>query len=338
MGQRLLRVAIAGDVALMGRDLAAELSEQGFPMEEPTLVAPGTDAEIGPEEDFAVVPWESGGFASMDLVFLLPGVQGEEELVREAIQSGALVVDASGREPGPDVPLIFPGINEEDLEEHERAQVVALPSPAAAQLAAVLLPVDARAVLTSVQVVSLESAAAAGSPALAELSRQTVDLLSGREPEREVLPQRLAFNLIPMIGASGSDGTSTQERRTLVEVERLLGRTWESSSITSIWAPVFHGSTQVVTVETERPLGADGARELFSSEEGLKVLDDPALGVFPMPMLAVGDGAVHVGRIQGAGRGLRWVTVADALRFGLVEPMARLAWILLEKGRFGASL
>ena len=94
------------------------------------------------------------------------------------------------------------------------------------------------------------------------------------------------------------------------------------------------GNTLFVSVQTERALDREGAMAALREAEGVEILDDPAHQVAPMPMLAVGDARVHVGRIRSLGDRLHFMSVADGLRFGVATPLRELARELLRRGRF----
>jgi aspartate-semialdehyde dehydrogenase len=53
-----------------------------------------------------------------------------------------------------------------------------------------------------------------------------------------------------------------------------------------------------VNVATARPLGAAGARAALAKAAGVKVVDDPAQRVYPMPMLVGSEDAALVGRLR----------------------------------------
>lgn len=335
MGQRLLQVAIVGAESPAGRDLYESLAESLLPMEAPRLLsaAGATEEAAWWDDEEEVRPLEPGSLRDVDLIFVL--APGADEAVRQATSRGAVAIAAPHTVAAPDAPMIFPGVNDEDLDDHEDARLFQLPTAAAAQIAAVLLPLEAKVRVEAVEVVALEAVAGAAG-GLDELSTQTVDLLSGKEPSREAFPQRIAFNLIPQ-GAPGLGASTEREAEVAEEVGKLLGGGPASVSITTSWAPIFHGNTHFVTARTATALSAEAAREALQEEEGLKVLDDPEHPVAPMPMLAVGDEAVHVGRLRQDGGALRWISAADGLRFGVVAPMIALARELIDRGAVGKA-
>jgi aspartate-semialdehyde dehydrogenase len=66
----------------------------------------------------------------------------------------------------------------------------------------------------------------------------------------------------------------------------------------------------------------------------VKVLDSPSEGVYPMPMLAVNDGAALVGRIRedpSQENGLDLIVAADNLHRGAATTALAIARLLAEK-------
>lgn len=329
MGQRTRAIGVVGADTAAGREWIVAAADGPFGAHELRLFGEEGEFVDFAGEERAVDPWEPGKLRGCDLVVLFPGAVHGAEAFAEAKALGARILDAgnfAAAEEG--APLIFPEINDEDLDDEDLPQVVRLPAPAAAQLALALLPLEAAAGLRSVEMIGLEAVAGAGIDGLEELSGQTVALLSGQDAEREELPHRIAFNLVPQIGNFGADGGTDHEGRIVAECSALLGRP-VAVAVTSVQVPVFHGDLQIVRLETEKPLEVAKVRELFRETEGIKVLDEVETGVYPMPMLVAGDEAVHVGRLRGEAGTLRLITAADGLRFGLVAPLLHLAERLL---------
>lgn len=335
MASRTYRVAIIGAGTAAGRELGAALVERSFPLGELKLFSAGKSAgseiDVG-EDELTIEALDGADLRGFDLAFIAPGQELPEGLIEKLLERGAAVIDGSGQERGDGSLLIFPGINEELLDEWDdaRGKLLSLPSPAAAQLAAILLPLIAQDATAQAQVVCLEPVSAAGDlGGMEELSSQTVSLLSGKEPESEAFPHRIAFNVLPSVGGVGESGESSHERRISAEVRALLDRDSLSVGITSAVVPVFYGALQFLTLGGEAPLDPAAAKAALEGSD-VKIVDDPAAGVFPMPMLAVGDDALLVGRIRATGGGLALVSAADSLRWGTIHPMTELARLLIE--------
>lgn len=332
--ERKLRVAVVGAAGAIGAEVIRALDVEELPVEAVKLLdrpeAVGETLDFQGEE-LPIEAVEAGAFAGVDVALILPGAPAEAVGLARAAR--AAVIDASGHSAADaSIPLIFPELNDEDLEALPPSRTVALPSPAAAQLAAALLPLQTRAGLVRVDVVSLEAVSGQGTAGVDELSAQAAALLNGREPEAKGrFPHRIAFNVVPAVGSVDAGGVSAGEATAVTEARRLLAGDLPTTVLTRVVVPVFYGTLQALTVGTVRPLAAADARALYRDTPGVKVLDEGTEGVYPMPMLAIADDALHVGRLRDTGAGLGLVTVSDDVYWGVALPLVRTAKLLLER-------
>lgn len=290
----------------------------------------GEKLEVAGEERWLAVV-DPAKLPAVDVVVLLPG-EASSRAQPAARASARLVLDAAGLSFGDAaVPLVLPGVNEDELDEAPASRTLALPAAETALLAPTLLALEAQAGLQSVTVTSLVPASFAGLPGIEQLSQETRALLSGRELQARRFPHRLAFNAIPQVGPVGPTGETTTEARLSRELARLLGRA-VPIEVTALLVPIFYGQLHVVRVVTSRPLALEAARTLLRGVEGAKLLDVPAEGVYPMPMLATGDEETLLGRVRVGPSSLTFVLAGDDLRAGLARPMAALLAFAREEG------
>jgi aspartate-semialdehyde dehydrogenase len=209
------------------------------------------------------------------------------------------VDDSPAFRDAPDVPLVVPEVNAAALAGFRARGIVASPLASAIGLAVALAPLRAAAGLRRVVVATYQSVSGLGQGGIEELEREARDLLNLREPDPAArFPHRIAFNVIPQVGALGEDGVSEDEAGLARELRRVLGDEGLRVAATAVRVPVFFGHSLAVNVETGRKLGAAEARELLRKAPGVKVVDDPAARVYPMPMLVANEDAVLVGRVR----------------------------------------
>jgi aspartate-semialdehyde dehydrogenase len=55
---------------------------------------------------------------------------------------------------------------------------------------------------------------------------------------------------------------------------------------------------EAVTIETERPVTPEAAREVLARAPGVTLVDEPARQRYPMPLTATGQDDVEAGRIR----------------------------------------
>ena len=104
--------------------------------------------------------------------------------------------------------------------------------------------------------------------------------------------------------------------------------------MTAVRVPVFYGHLHALSVKLRRPLPVGEAREVLRKAPGVKVLDAPREGVYPMPMLAVNDDAVLVGRLRAdpsQEHGLELLVAGDNLRQGGAATAVEIAKLLAEQ-------
>ena len=115
------------------------------------------------------------------------------------------------------------------------------------------------------------------------------------------------------------------------ETRKIMDAPDMAISVTCVRAPVINCHSEAITVETERPVSPEEARELFSAFPGLTVVDDPAAGKYPMPLDADGSDEVFVGRIRrdlSHPNGLNFWCVSDNLRKGAATNAVQIAELL----------
>jgi aspartate-semialdehyde dehydrogenase len=120
----------------------------------------------------------------------------------------------------------------------------------------------------------------------------------------------------------------------IFETRKILGDDSIQVCPTCIRIPVSNCHSETINVETERPLSVAEARQLFESFPGIKVLDDPNLGQYPMPSICDGSDDVFVGRIRRDLSHPNCITfwcVSDNLRKGAATNAVQIAELLASQ-------
>lgn len=93
--------------------------------------------------------------------------------------------------------------------------------------------------------------------------------------------------------------------------------------------------SEAITLELERPADPDDVRELLRRSPGVKVVDDPASKLYPMPLTSSGEYDVEVGRIRASlvfDGGIELFVSGDQLLKGAALNAVQIAEYLQEKG------
>lgn len=315
--------------------MLAVLAERRFPVAEIKVLA--TSRSAGKKVLFAgrevmVQETTPASFAGVALA-LFAGGGASQEFARAAVARGVTVIDNSSTfRMDPDVPLVVPEVNPEAVREHQG--IIANPNCSTIQMVVALKPLDAAAGIRRVVVSTYQAISGAGGDAIAELMEQTRAALEGREARPAVLPQRIAFNLFPHIDVFLPDGSTKEEMKMVNETKKIMGADIPVTA-TCVRVPVVTGHAEALNVETKKKLTVAAAREILQQAPGIVVQDDPATGLYPMPVTASGRDEVFVGRIredQTAANGLNLWVVADNLRKGAATNAVQIAELLLEYG------
>ena len=311
-------IGIVGATGLVGAQMLEALASDDWPAE--ALAVFSGESGAGGELEYAgetlhLKRATPAALQGLKVVLLAVPPDAARALALAAQQQGAWVVDCSGAfRDDLKVPLVSPGVNDTVLAGLP-SRLIALASAPTQTVTAVLAPLAQAFGLLEADITLLLGASSAGGEGLKVLERQTAALLNSRDPEVSVFPHRLAFNLVPGVGAF-ERGKSGEERALEHECARVLGPAVTFSS-TALQVPVFHGVTAVVRARLQREAPEAAVREVLKQGSGLKLLDEPAQNIYPMPMLAAADDAVHVGRLRTLGPHVSLVAAADGtLRTG----------------------
>ncbi|MFO0597317.1 MAG: Asd/ArgC dimerization domain-containing protein [Myxococcaceae bacterium] len=336
-------IAIVGATGTVGRQLIGCLQLHDVEPDQVRLFS--SERTEGEELDYEeeTLPTEQPGpesFRGVQVVILAVPPAVAKPLALQAQQQGAWAIDLSGAfRVDQAVPLVSPGVNDGVLDRPFQGRVVSVAHPATQALLSVLQPLRAKFGLAFADATFLFGAASRGSQGQEQLTKQTAALLNGKDPDGDgeeaataptVFPHRLAFNVLPAVGAM-EGGLSEAERHVLVEAARIWsGDALPALTATTLLVPTFHGMTVVLSAHLQRPVDADGVRAVLKEDSGLKVIDDPAQNIFPMPMLATDDAAIHVGRVRTQGTRVQLVAALDSV-FRLSDTAVELALELAER-------
>ncbi len=330
------RVAVVGATGAVGPIVLEVLAERGFPAAE--VVAFASARSAGTRVAFAggqleVRELTADALEGFDLALFSAGGSTSKRYAPEAVARGCVVVDKSSAfRMDAAVPLVVPEVNPEAAAAHRG--IVSNPNCSTIQLVAALKPLYDAAGLTHVTVATYQAVSGTGADAIEELRSQSRMVLDGAPAVASVYPHQIAFNVLPQCEVF--DGDSTLEETKLVhETHKILGDSEIGISTTCVRVPVWRGHSEAVWIETREPLGADRARELLARAPGVRVVDDPAAGAYPLPSAAVGTDDVLVGRIRDDAtrrNGLSLWVVADNLRKGAATNGVQIAELLVERG------
>ena len=352
MKQKKVNVAVVGATGAVGTAMRRVLQERRFPVHR--LRALASARSVGRHVNFngsthKVEELEPRSFNGIDVALFSAGASRSLEFAPEAVRRGAVVVDnSSAFRMDAKVPLVVPEVNPHALKDHHG--LIANPNCSTIVMVIPLAPLHQAARITRIIVSTYQSVSGAGAKAMAQLYEETKRVLrqfqvssstfqvrpklatSNLKPAT-VLPKQIAFNVIPQVDVFLENRSTKEEMKMVNETRKILEEPKLPISATCVRVPVFLAHSEAVWIETERPLSVEKARMLLKRAPGVKLVDKPSAGIYPLPIDAGGQDDVLVGRIRrdpSVPHGLALWVSGDNLRKGAATNAVQIAELLIS--------
>jgi aspartate-semialdehyde dehydrogenase len=328
-------VAVIGATGAVGTIILELLEKRDFPAKQFRLLASartaGTKITLKGQE-ITVEELTPDSFKGVDLVIASTPDDTAAEFLPYAVKAGCKVIDESGYwRMNPEVALVVPEINPEDA--INAKGIIASPNCSTTQMVVALKPLHDAAKVKRVIVSTYQATSGAGLQGNRDLEAGSRAHLAGENYEYKAFAYPIAFNAIPQIGGHKEDGYTSEEMKMVYETRKILGDESILVNPTCVRIPVANCHSEVITVETERPVSPEEARELFSNFPGITVVDDLDAKQYPMPSTCDGSDEVFIGRIRkdiSHPNGLNFWCVSDNLRKGAATNAVQIAELLAK--------
>lgn len=332
-----MNVAILGATGAVGREMMKILAERSFPVEELRLLASPRSAGqklLWQGRELTVQPAEDSAFEGMDVVLGAAENDIAKRFAPAIVKAGAVFVDnSSAFRMDPNVPLVIPEINPEDVRRHKG--IIANPNCTTIMMVVVLQPIEKLSHIRRVHVSSYQSASGAGAAAMAELEQQYREVLTeGKVKTINKFPHQLAYNVIPQIDVM-TDNDYTKEEMKMYHETRKIMHSDVRTSATCVRVSSLRSHSESVWIETERPLTVDEVRSAIAAAPGCTLEDDPQHYVYPMPLESAGKDDVFVGRVRrdlADDHGITLWLTGDQIRKGAALNAVQIAEYLVKVG------
>ncbi len=334
-------IAILGATGVVGQEILKILDEKNFPFNEIKFLASARSAGNQIEfkgKIYTVEEAKPEAFEGLNIVLASAGGATSKALAEEIIKKGAVMVDnSSAFRMEPEVPLVIAGVNDDDLKKHKG--IIANPNCSTSQLMLPLKPLHDYANIKRMIVSTYQSVSGAGKDAIDDLIEGTKAYLNNEQYDPKKFKDYLiSFNLIPHIDSFVDYDYTKEEMKVVNETRKILHLSKDVRiSCTAVRVPVHTSHSESVSVEFEKEITPEKAREILSSAYGVEVVDDVANLKYPTPIEAAGKDPVYVGRIRkelALDNGLAMWVVADNLRIGAALNTVRIAEKLVEMNLF----
>ncbi len=355
MKQKRFNVAVVGATGAVGTEMLRVLRERRFPVKGLRLLASARSKGRRVPfngSTYTVEALQKRAFDGIDVALFSAGAARSLAFGPEAVKRGAVVVDnSSAFRMAKDVPLVVPEVNPHALRHHEG--LIANPNCSTIILLMALAPLHREAAIKRLVVSTYQSVSGAGTKAIAQLYDETARALkqlrvssselrlnaalAGRKSTAATpLPNQIAFNVIPQVDVFLENGSTKEEMKLVNETRKILEEPALPVSATCVRVPVFVSHSEAAWIETARPLSIEQARAILRGAPGVTLVDDPAAGRYPLPILAAGQDHVLVGRVrrdESVPNGLALWVSGDNLRKGAATNAVQIAELVLQGER-----
>lgn len=338
-------VAILGATGAVGGEFLRLIEERNFPFAELRLLASKRSAgKVIPfmGKDYVVQEATKDSFEGIDIA-LFAGGSISKEFAPYAVEAGAVVIDNSSTfRMDPEVPLVIPEINPEDIKWNKG--IIANPNCSTIIMLMALAPLQKMAKIKRIVVSTYQAVSGAGKEGIDELTDQCKAFAEGKEMVAKILPSAslekhypIAFNLIPQIDVFLDNLYSKEEMKMVNETRKIFHDPEMRITATTVRVPVYRSHSESVNVEFEHDLDLKDMAAAIDAYPGVQMMDDLQNQIYPMPLYTSEKYDCFVGRLRRDESNPNtfnlWV-VGDQIRKGAALNALQIAEVMIEQDMF----
>jgi aspartate-semialdehyde dehydrogenase len=325
-------LAVVGATGVVGTTFLKVLDERDFPFENLYIMASAKSAGktiTFKGKDYVVEELNEHSFDKpIDIALFSAGGSVSEKFAPIAAEHGVVVVDNSSQwRMDPDVPLVVPEVNPEDIEKNNG--IIANPNCSTIQAMLPLKALHDKYVIKRVIYSTYQAVSGTGVKGIEDLKEG----LKGND-RCVAYPHPIAGNCLPHIDSFLENGYTKEEMKMINETHKILGDDNIKVTATTVRVPVFDSHSESVNIEFENEFDLDELRQTLADFPGIIVQDDPENNVYPLARDAAGTDEVYVGRIRrdfSVDNGVNLWIVADNIRKGAATNTVQIAERVLEQ-------
>ena len=310
------KVAIVGASGLVGRTVLRVLEEKALPHISYTLFSSAKSAGSKIRflvQDYIICELNETYFDThFDYAIFCAGGSVSEKYAPIAVSKGCIVIDNSSVfRMHPDVPLVVPEVNPEDIFSHHG--IIANPNCSTIQAMLPLKAIDRKYTIKRIVYSTYQAVSGAGRFGIEDLENRA------NETDLKKLPYSIYNNCIPHIDVFMEHGYTKEEYKMIEETRKILHHPHLPITATAVRVPVTNCHGESINLELEKEFDIYDIRLLLENFPGILVVDHPEKNFYPLASKANGNDEVFVGRIRrdfSIKNGINLWVVADNLRKG----------------------
>ena len=329
-------VAILGATGAVGQEMIKILQERNFPVGK--LIPLASERSAGKTlkfkgEDVTIQLACDEAFQGVDIVLGAAENDIAKRFAPAIVKAGAVFVDnSSAFRMDPDVPLIVPEVNPEDVAGHKG--IISNPNCSTIITITAVNALNSIAPIRTMTASTYQAVSGAGAGGPVELMGEVEALAKGESYQPKIFPYQIAYNLIPQIGGEQVDGYTSEEMKMQNEGRKIMHLPDLKVTCTCVRVPVVRSHSISVSCHFDVPVTVEQARQAIANAPGCKLMDDLKNKVYPMPLDTTNQDIVFVGRIRPDltdDCGISLWCCGDQVRKGAATNAIQIAELLIEK-------
>src|SRR5437588_1493350 len=326
-------LAIVGATGAVGSELLRVLERRTFPVAMIRALASGKSAGRKVQfrnQPIVVEELTEDSFDKIDIAFFSAGGEISRKFVPIARKADAIVIDNSSVfRMEPDVPLLIPEINGQDVKQNRG--LIANPNCTTAVALMAIYPLHRAFGVRRVFAASYQAVSGSGQRAINELKEQIAAAAEDGQSPAQIYPHPIAFNVLPHVDIFLESGYTKEEMKMQNEGRKIMHLPEFKASVTCARVPVYRAHSVAVSAEFDRKVSVEQAREVLAKAPGLELLDEPQKNRYPMPLNVAGKDNCEVGRVRldcALANGLAFWVSGDQLLKGAALNAVQIAELL----------
>ncbi len=332
---KLYTVAVLGATGAVGQEMMKILEERNFPVGKLIPLASARSAGKTLKfkgEDVTIQEACDTAFEGVDIVLGAAENDIAQKFAPAIVKAGAVFVDnSSAFRLDPNVPLIVPEINPEDVSWHKG--IIANPNCSTIITVTAVNALNQLSPIKAMTASTYQAVSGAGAGGPIELQNEVEALREGKTYEPKVFSHQIAYNLIPQIGGEQFEGYTSEEMKMQNEGRKIMHLPELKVSCTCVRVPVVRSHSISVSLHFDNHISVAEAREVLKRAPGVKLVDDLAKKEYPMPLDTSNQDIVFVGRIRPDltdDNGLCLWCCGDQVRKGAATNAIQIAELLVK--------
>ena len=333
--RKLYTVAVLGATGAVGQEMIKILQERDFPVGKLVPLASARSAGKTLKfkgEDVTIQLACDEAFHGVDIVLGAAENDIAEKFAPAIVAAGAVFVDnSSAFRLDPNVPLVVPEVNPEDVKWHKG--IISNPNCSTIITITAVNALNKISPIRTMVASTYQAVSGAGAGGPKELMAEVEAELNGGTYEPKVFQHQIAFNVIPQIGGEQYMGYTSEEMKLQNEGRKIMHLPDLKVSCTCVRAPVVRSHSVSILLKTKEKITPEQAREVIAAAPGTKLVDDLDNQQYPMPLDTANQNLVFVGRIREDltdDRGLNVWCCGDQVRKGAATNAVQIAELVIK--------